>query len=140
MGIRIQRMKSIKKWVWILILSLLVSAPGCSGDSSKKAEETKIQVFIAASLNTVMTDLSKMYEKEHPNVRIVCNADSSGTLLNQIEEGYACDIFFSAAQEQMDQLEEGGLLKAGTRADVVNNQLAVVTGKDSKTSVQGLNR
>ncbi len=139
MGIRIQRMKSIKKWVWILILSLLVSAPGCSGDSSKKAEETKIQVFIAASLNTVMTDLSKMYEKEHPNVRIVCNADSSGTLLNQIEEGYACDIFFSAAQEQMDQLEEGGLLKAGTRADVVNNQLAVVTGKDSKTSVQGLN-
>ena len=54
-------------------------------------EETEIQVFIAASLNTVMTELAKEYQKDHPNVKIIYNADSSGTLLTQIEEGYEFD-------------------------------------------------
>ncbi|MGN1191799.1 MAG: molybdate ABC transporter substrate-binding protein [Dorea sp.] len=102
------------------------------------AEETEIQVFIAASLNTVMTELAEMYHEEHPEVKITYNADSSGTLLTQIEEGYECDIFFSAAQKQMDQLEEDGLVVEGTRANVVNNQVVVVTLKDSGTAVTGL--
>lgn len=105
---------------------------------SETAEETEIQVFIAASLNTVMTDLAEMYNEEHPEVKITYNADSSGTLLTQIEEGYECDIFFSAAQKQMDQLEEDGLVVDGTRANVVNNQVVVVTLKDSGTKVTGL--
>ncbi|MGN0332144.1 MAG: molybdate ABC transporter substrate-binding protein [Lachnospiraceae bacterium] len=102
------------------------------------AEETEIQVFIAASLNTVMTELAEMYHEEHPEVKITYNADSSGTLLTQIEDGYECDIFFSAAQKQMDQLEEDGLVVEGTRANVVNNQVVVVTLKDSGTAVTGL--
>ena len=106
--------------------------------SSETAEETEIQVFIAASLNTVMTELAEMYNEEHPEVKITYNADSSGTLLTQIEEGYECDIFFSAAQKQMDQLEEDGLVVDGTRANVVNNQVVVVTLKDSGTKVTGL--
>lgn len=105
---------------------------------SAQSEETEIQVFIAASLNTVMTELAEKYNEEHPEVNIVYNADSSGTLLTQIEEGYECDIFFSAAQKQMDQLEEDGLVIDGTREDVVNNQVVVVTLKDSGTKVTGL--
>ena len=104
----------------------------------EEAEETEIQVFIAASLNTVMTELAEMYNEEHPEIKITYNADSSGTLLTQIEEGYECDIFFSAAQKQMDQLEEDGLVVDGTRANVVNNQVVVVTLKDSGTKVTGL--
>ena len=99
-------------------------------------EETEIQVFIAASLNTVMTELAKEYQKDHPNVKIIYNADSSGTLLTQIEEGYECDLFFSAAQKQMDVLEADGFLVDGTRSDVVNNQVVVITLKDSKTKVK----
>lgn len=106
-------------------------------DSSDE-EETEIQVFIAASLNSVMTELADMYNEEHPNVKITFNADSSGTLMTQIEEGYACDIFFSAAQKQMDQLSNDGLVVDGTRADVVNNQVVVITRKDSGTKVTGL--
>ena len=102
------------------------------------SEETEIQVFIAASLNTVMTELAEKYNEEHPEVKIIYNADSSGTLMTQIEEGYACDLFFSAAQKQMDQLENDGFLVDGTRADVVNNQVVVVTLKDSGTAVTGL--
>ena len=102
------------------------------------AEETEIQVFIAASLNTVMTEIAEKYNEEHPEVKIVYNADSSGTLMTQIQEGYECDIFFSAAQKQMNTLEEEGLLVEGTRANVVNNQVVVVTLKDSGTAVTGL--
>lgn len=68
--------------------------------------ETEIQAFIAASLSKVMQDLADQFHEEHPNVKITFNADSSGKLMTQIEEGYNCDLFFSAAQKQMNQLEE----------------------------------
>ncbi len=141
----------IRKFVSSLLAVVLTGAllVGCAGSAAEKdaenpetgedkAEETEIQVFIAASLNTVMTELAEMYNEEHPEVKITFNADSSGTLLTQIEEGYECDIFFSAAQKQMDQLEADGLVEDGTRANVVNNQVVVVTLKDSGTAVTGL--
>lgn len=150
----------MKKRVLAVLLAsgMVLSMAGCSGGSndsqsadtadsqesstdaeeSEGAEETEIQVFIAASLNTVMTDLAERYNEEHPEVKITFNADSSGTLLTQIQEGYECDIFFSAAQKQMDDLEADGLMVEGRRANVVNNQVVVVTLKDSGTSVTGL--
>lgn len=142
-----------KRVVSSLLAAVMAGAllTGCGGNPPKEqkteseaagddeaAEETEIQVFIAASLNTVMTELAEKYNEEHPEVKITYNADSSGTLLTQIEEGYECDIFFSAAQKQMDQLEADGLVEEGTRADVVNNQVVVVTFKGSGTKVTGL--
>ena len=85
-----------------------------------------------------MEELGEQYEKENPSVKLVFQADSSGKLLTQIQEGYACDIFFSAAQKQMDTLEEEGKLVEGTRKNVVNNQLCVITRKDSGTKVRSL--
>lgn len=105
---------------------------------AQKEEPEEIQVFIAASLNTVMTELAEKYHEVHPEVKIVYNADSSGKLLTQIEEGYACDIFFSAAQKQMDQLEQDGFVLEGTRHNVVNNQVVLLTLKDSETKETGL--
>lgn len=107
-------------------------------EAKEDAEKTEVQVFVAASLKNVMEDLGQQYEKEHPEVKLVFNADSSGKLLSQIQEGYACDIFFSAAQKQMDTLEGEGNLVEGSRKNVVNNQLCVVTLKDSGTKVTGL--
>ena len=113
-------------------------------ESAKESEktdangQTEVQVFVAASLKNVMEELGEQYEKENPSVKLVFQADSSGKLLSQIQEGYACDIFFSAAQKQMDTLEEEGKLVEGTRKNVVNNQLCVITRKDSGTKVTGL--
>ena len=122
-----------------LTLACSLAACGGSSASTAPAEETEIQVFIAASLNTVMQEVAAAYNKQHPEVKITYNADSSGTLLTQIEEGYACDVFFSAAQKQMDKLEkEDKLVVEGTRANVVNNQVVVVSRKDSGTKVTGL--
>lgn len=106
--------------------------------AKEDAEKTEVQVFVAASLKNVMEDLGQQYEKEHPEVKLVFNADSSGKLLSQIQEGYDCDIFFSAAQKQMDTLEGEGNLVEGSRKNVVNNQLCVITLKDSGTKVTGL--
>lgn len=144
-----------KKVVAVFMAAVMVVVlAGCGGNNAKEtgdrdkkaseeskkddADETEIQVFIAASLNTVMTKIAEKYNKNNPNVKITFNADSSGTLLTQIEEGYECDIFFSAAQKQMDQLDQDGLVKEGTRANVVNNQVVLVTRKDSGTKVTGL--
>jgi molybdate transport system substrate-binding protein len=144
-----------KKAVAVFMAAVMVVVlAGCGGNNAKEtgdrdkkaseeskkddADETEIQVFIAASLNTVMTKIAEKYNKNNPNVKITFNADSSGTLLTQIEEGYECDIFFSAAQKQMDQLDQDGLVKEGTRANVVNNQVVLVTRKDSGTKVTGL--
>ncbi|WP_279004616.1 molybdate ABC transporter substrate-binding protein [[Clostridium] scindens] len=144
-----------KKAVAVFMAAVMVVVlAGCGGNNAKEtgdrdkkaseeakkddADETEIQVFVAASLNTVMTEIAEKYNKNNPNVKITFNADSSGTLLTQIEEGYECDIFFSAAQKQMDQLDQDGLVKEGTRANVVNNQVVLVTRKDSGTKVTGL--
>lgn len=101
-------------------------------------ENVEIQVFIAASLSDVMDELASKYQESHPNVTITFNADASGKLMTQIEEGYACDVFFSAAQKQMDELGDQGLVVDGTRHNVVNNQLVVITYRDSGTKVTGL--
>ena len=107
-------------------------------EKATEGEKTEVQVFVAASLKNVMEELGAQYEKDNPSVKLVFQADSSGKLLTQIQEGYACDVFFSAAQKQMDTLQEEGKLVEGTRKNVVNNQLCVITRKDSGTKVTGL--
>ena len=77
----------------LLAVGMMFTVSGCMGKGGGE-EETEIQVFIAASLHTVMEELGEMYKEEHPEVKVTYNADSSGTLLTQIEEGYECDIFF----------------------------------------------
>ena len=130
--------------VCVIVLAMLGNLVACGKAevkeeaSNQEKEETEIQVFIAASIHTVMEELAEKYQQEHPNVKITFHADSSGTLLTQIQEGYECDLFFSAAQKQMDTLEKDGFVVEGTRKDVVNNQVVVLTRKDSGTSVTGL--
>lgn len=104
-------------------------------------EETTVTIYAAASLETVLTELIDVYNETQPNVTIQGSYDSSGTLLTQIEEtaGNGIDIFFSAGQSQMNTLEEeDGLVVEGTRHNVVNNQVCVVTYPDSGTAVTGL--
>ena len=112
-----------------------------SEDTEKKDEfeDTTVTLFAAKSLNGVLEELIAEYNKTQPNVKIVGSYDSSGTLMTQIEEGAVCDIFFSAAQKQMDQLQqEDNLIEDGTRYNVVNNQVCVVTYNGSNTKVTGL--
>ena len=107
-----------------------------------KAENTKdasaINVFAAASLKGAMEEIIAEYNKANPDVKIALNTDSSGKLQTQIEEGFACDIFFSAGKKQMEKLKEGGFIKEGTDVDLLHNKLCIVAPKDSDTKVTGI--
>ena len=152
-----------------MIMVLAVSAVSCGGGgkpqaaSSSAGEETQKEskeeteekaeliVFAAASMTETLTEIAELYKKEAPEVSLVFNFDSSGTLKTQIEEGAECDIFISAAPKQMNQLDISSdeeknpdrldhVLK-GTRIDLLENKvaLAVPEGNPKKiTSYDGL--
>lgn len=108
-------------------------------ETADQLDSTTITVFAAASLENALNEVIEKYNESQPNVTVVPSYDSSGTLLAQIEEGAACDVFFSAAQKQMDTLQnDDQLVVDGTRHNVVNNQVVVITYKGSGTAVTGL--
>ena len=107
-------------------------------DEGEELEAAEIQVFIAASLDNAFQEIIQLYNETQPNITVRTNADSSGTLLTQIQEGYSCDLFFSAATAQMDTLEADGLAIDGTRVDLLQNEVVLITWKDSGTKVTGM--
>ena len=134
----------MKKKVFAIMMALAMAAAfaGCgssgSSEDTERAEKTEVLVFAAASMQSSLEELEASYEKANPGIDIILNCDSSGTLMEQIKEGAPCDIFFSAAQKQMDEIEAEALVVKGTRSNVLNNQLVVITQPDSKTDVTGL--
>ena len=113
-------------------------APAVTAEPTAAPLETaEVQLFIAASLEGAFKEIIPLYNATQPNVKITYNADSSGTLLTQVQEGFSCDIFFSAATSQVKTLEEGGYMIAGSRVDLLANKLALITLKDSGTAVTG---
>ena len=99
------------------------------------AEPAELVVFAAASMTETLTTLSQQYMADHPEVSVVFNFDSSGTLKTQIQEGADCDIFISAGQKQMNQLDitanpevntEGlDFVLEGTRFNILENKVAL---------------
>lgn len=128
----------MKKILLILFLVCCFSLCGCSaGQTDTEPEE--LTVFAAASLKNVMTELTPLFEEEHNDVKLTFNYGGSGDLQKQIENGAPCDVFISAAQKQMNALEEQGLLADGTREDVLKNTLVLIVPKNSAlTSVEDL--
>lgn len=132
--------------IMILSLTACQQASGetvSEADSAEAGKETalaeipiNLTVFAAASMTETMQKIADMYKNVAPNVSITYNFDSSGTLKIQIEEGAECDIFISAAQKQMDQLDstksgdanpEGlDFVEQGTRINLLENKVALV--------------
>lgn len=97
----------------------------------------EVYAFIAASLNNAMEEIQKNFNETYPDVEILYNADSSGTLQTQIEEGARCDIFFSAATKQMDALVDEGLADKDSVVDLLENKVVLIKPKDGETKVTG---
>ena len=98
-------------------------------DAPPTAEKKELTVFAAASLTESLNTIKETYEKEHADIELVYNFDSSGTLQTQIEEGAICDLFISAGQKQMDGL--GELVKQDSRVDLLENTVVLVAPKDA---------
>ena len=84
-----------------------------------------------------MEEIQKDFNEEYPDVEILYNADSSGTLQTQIEEGSRCDIFFSAADKQMDALVDEKLADKDSVVDLLENKVVLIKPKGGETKVTG---
>lgn len=134
------------KWKKVVGLALTVALAigilgGCGSDTQeqKAANKDKVHltVFAAASMTETMNQIAEIYKKEHPNVDITFNYDSSGTLKTQIQNGAECDLFISAAQKQMNQLdasqdekvnpEKLDFIDTSTRVNLLENKVVLVT-------------
>ena len=112
-----------KMILWTLAL-VMMAAPMAA--PAVRAEKTELYVLAAASLTDVMAQIAESYKEIAPDVGITFVFDSSGTLQSQIEAGATADVFVSAAQRQMDALEEGGLIKKKSRKDLLLNQVVLI--------------
>ena len=97
--------------VTLFVLSVLTA---CAGNNSAQKSvdtgnnKTELVVFAAASMTETLNEIAELYSKVAPDIKLTFNFDSSGTLKTQIEEGAVCDLFISAAQKQMNELEKAG--------------------------------
>ena len=131
-------MKKIYSYCLMGLMVFSVIATGCGNSVTNKEAEKKAEIFIsaAASLTDAMQEIGALYEKANPKEKITYNFGSSGALQSQIQQGAPADIFISAAQKQMNVLEEKNLIKKETRQDLLVNKVVLITAKDSKTDIQ----
>lgn len=131
----------------LLLLTVPILLSGCAAPASTtEPQAAEIIVFAAASMTETLTELGKAYMNEHENVSILFNFDSTGTLKTQIQEGAACDIFISAGQKQMDQLDIGAdasvntesldFVDADTRFDILENKVALAVPDGNPAGIQ----
>lgn len=128
-----------KKLVTVMLAGVLAAGMSAGSVQAATADDASgdLYVFIAASLNNAMEVIQKDFNEEYPDVNILFNADSSGTLQTQIEEGSRCDIFFSAATKQMDALVDEELAKKDSVVDLLENKVVLIKPKDGETKVTG---
>ncbi|MEI0551057.1 molybdate ABC transporter substrate-binding protein [Brachyspira intermedia] len=127
----------------IIFITLLISYLFISCGSSNTADDTaktntenkEILVLAAASLTDVLTELANNYKTE-TGTTVTFSFASSGALQTQIEAGSPADIFFSAAQKQMDALQEKDLIDTDTRKDLLENKVVLISPTNSTLHIK----
>lgn len=127
--------------IFAMVLVLVANLFACGKKSGDEAKKGELIVFAAASMTETLGEIGNNYMKDNPNVKMIFNFDSSGTLKTQIQEGADCDIFISAAPKQMDQLdieadsainkERLDYVNHATRFNLLENRVALVVPNDN---------
>lgn len=121
------------------------AASASASQTETEAEPVELTVFAAASLTETLNQIAEDYKAVAPNVPLTFNFDSSGTLKTQIQEGAVCDVFLSAGQKQMDQLDKTAdasvntegldFVAEGTRVNLLENKVALCVAEGSDASI-----
>ena len=133
----------------ILAFSLILALTACggkgAGEPALPPENVELIVFAAASLTETLTEIAELYQAVAPDVTLVYNFDSSGTLKTQIREGAEVDVFLSAAPKQMNQLDISkdaeknpdrlDFVLQGTRIDLLENKVALAVPEGNPKGV-----
>lgn len=118
-------MKNIRIIVLIIILAMTSSISAAT-----------ITISAAASLKDVMTEIKKAYEIENKVDKLIFNFGGSGSLQQQIENGAPVDIFISAAQKQIDELDKKNLIIKTSKVNLLKNEVVLVTPISSKLAIK----
>ena len=144
-------MKAKKLLSLLLALAMFFALAACSSNNEPKASEEpeareEVVVFAAASMTETLNQIKETYEKDH-NVTLTFNFDSSGTLKTQIQEGADCDLFISAGQKQMNQLDitadkevntEGlDFVASDSRVNLLENKVVLVVPEGNPKGIEG---
>lgn len=143
---------SVKKVSLVLMLMLLMTSMSACSNSSPpvkdvdntqdvdtSTEKVDIMVSAAISLTDAMEELKNIYEEENQKVNIIYNFGASGALMQQIEEGAPVDLFLSAAQKQMNELEDKDLIIKESRLDFVGNDLVLIVNENHQDTIKSVN-
>lgn len=142
----------MKKFLSLLLAGVMALSMAACGSSAPAestnepaAEPVELVVFAAASMTETLTTIGEQYKEVAPNVTLTFNFDSSGTLKTQIEEGAEVDLFISAGQKQMNQLDKdadpaintAGLdfVEPGTRINLLENKVTLVVPEGNPKGV-----
>ncbi len=144
-------MKAKRLLSLVLAMAMVFALAACSSnDEQKDADDNKareeVVVFAAASMTETLNQIKETYEKDH-NVTLTFNFDSSGTLKTQIQEGADCDLFISAGQKQMNQLDitadkevnTDGLdfVASDSRVNLLENKVVLVVSEGNPKGIKG---
>ncbi|MCL1875050.1 MAG: molybdate ABC transporter substrate-binding protein [Synergistaceae bacterium] len=139
---------------FVLFIVFGVSVCGASAAPSSvlypgNDTQTELIIFAAASMTETLQEIAALYAKTEPNVKLTINFDSSGTLKTQIQEGAECDLFISAGQRQMDQLditapdtvntEKLDFVVAESRINLLENRVTLVVPKGNPKNINNFN-
>lgn len=142
-------MKSMLYLFGVILAAVFLFAAAAVSVSAQEAEDdaepVELIVFGAASMTETLSELGERYMELHPNVKIVFNFDSSGTLKTQIQEGADVDIFISAGQKQMNQLDisaakdanpdELDFVLEGSRFNFLENKVALAVPEGNPAGI-----
>ena len=143
-----------KTLAMLLALAMLFALTATCAFAESKAEAEKepveLIVFAAASMTETLTELKDLYEEANPHVTLIFNFDSSGTLKTQIQEGADCDVFISAGQKQMNQLDikaypklntdELDFVLEGSRLDLLENKVTLVVPEGNPKGIESFDQ
>ena len=132
-----------------LAVSMTACLTGCgrtnTNTNADASEKTELVVFAAASMTETLNQIKTDYEAQHKDITLTYNFDSSGTLKTQIQEGATCDVFISAAQKQMDQLdaskdetanpEKLDFINSDSRMDLLENKVVLVVPENNPKNI-----
>ena len=147
----------------LLALALVFSLAACGskndgantdGDAQngENTESVDLIVFAAASMTETLNEIAEMYKEVSPNVNITYNFDSSGKLLTQISEGADCDLFISAAPEQMNAMDGSliddkdknpdglDLIVTDSRIDLLENKVTLAVPEGNPKGVESFDQ
>ncbi|TJX15408.1 molybdate ABC transporter substrate-binding protein [Tissierella creatinini] len=116
----------------------VVEIPVTETPAEEPVEEVELLISAAASMTDVLAELTETYKEVAPNVTLTYTFGGSGALQTQIEEGAPADIFISAAQKQMDALEESGHIVNESRKTLLTNKVVLVSPLDNELNITSI--